>query len=68
MDDRHSYTGNFNGQMIAITQCISQVISGTERILSTVLDIEKSIFIFVFFINFPNTGTIKNKNTYHTNI
>lgn len=42
------------------------VSSGTERIFSAVLDVEKPIFVFVLFVDLPNTGTIKHR--YHTNI
>jgi len=52
-----------DGQVRTIRTGISQVVSGTERTFSAVLDIEKSVLISVFFIDFPNTGTISKHTT-----
>ena len=65
LDAGHSRTGTFSWQVRTITRGISQVVSGTECIFSAVLDIKKSIFISVFFINLPNTGTVE--HTHHNN-
>jgi len=50
-----------NRQVRTIGKGISQVVSESEGIFTTELHVEKSVFISVFVVNLPNTGTVWHK-------